>query len=276
MRDGLEWKTPFPLPFHFMEKVASFRALATDAWALLQKKFTLLLPIFILGGLANISSGYFKALDEQHAVVSGEAALVILVAGLAFILLSMLFYIYSLMVIMREKNTVPSMQEVLSRFFPLIGLGCQIFFRSYVWIIVLAVPFAFSQSTFSIAMLILIAAVVCSVVFMPRYMLAKFLWIQENKGVTAAVNKSYKATEGYWGKIVGNLILVGVVGLAATIIAGILIAIASGLIAGIAGAVTAQAFRSFGSGFVSSVCQMFAIIFGYFLMKTIIKHPRKS
>lgn len=70
---------------------------------------------------------------------------------------------------------------------PVLGLWVWMFIRSFAWIPFIGVIFA--------------------IVILPRLMLAPVILVKEGKGVFASVRESNERSRGYWGKIVGNILL---------------------------------------------------------------------
>jgi hypothetical protein len=91
------------------------------------------------------------------------------------------------------------------------------------------------------------------------------LLVRDRKGVFESVSMSYTLTRGYWGKIVGNSLVFGLILIAVTFVAGLLFSLTGAVsiwIPMILGALVTQAMMLFGGLFYS------------FLGATVIAHPK--
>lgn len=125
--------------------------------------------------------------------------------GLSFIvglILSVASGAYFLLLALSTQKDAPTLfGKVPGLFLPLLGVWVWSFLRSFAWIPILG----------------LIPAIILG----PRFALAPVILVQEKKGVMASVSSSYERTVGYWGKIVGNMIVAGICAWLASIVVAI-------------------------------------------------------
>ncbi len=105
-----------------------------------------------------------------------------------------------------SQDAMKPVNPALSLFFPLLGVWIWAFLRSFAWIPIIG----------------LIPAIILG----PRFILAPVILATEGKGVFESVSMSYARTRGYWGKIVGNAIVLGL----CMFLAMIVIKIAAGIL----------------------------------------------
>jgi hypothetical protein len=224
------------------------------------------------------------AMAEQFSGNMGENMLkhlpriVLMVVALALVSTLLIFAAngYFINLALKPKT---SMQMLLWQgvkfILPLFGITLWTFVRSYIWIpvvtfvlllILLAVsaPEMATSVAGPLAIGMVLAVIVLSIIFYPRFALAPVIYLQDRKGVIASVQKSLKETTGYWAKIVGNLLVVGIGG-------AVLLGIAAGVVQGIAGPLSPV------SMLVSDLLQFafmgFQIVFLVKLAQTIREHP---
>lgn len=134
----------------------------------------------------------------QNALVAGKVggviggtARLIVVSLLVAMVLSVLYQGFILLLLLERR----SLQETLPRlgqfFLPLLGLSLWLVVRSFVWIPIIGIVFA--------------------IVLGPRFALAPLILVKEKKGVFESTRESYLRTNGYWGKIFGNVLVVAIV-----------------------------------------------------------------
>jgi len=112
---------------------------------------------------------------------------------------------FLLLALSPTQDAMVVLKKTPKLFFPLLGLWIWMFLRSFVWI-----PF-----------LGLIPALILG----PRFMAAPIILVKEKKGIMESVSLSLARTKGYWGKIVGNAIVVALCVILTGIVAGIVIGI---------------------------------------------------
>ncbi len=158
----------------------------------------------------------FGGSDEEKAFYTGMMtagvfrtvapyiALSVLIGFLLWVLSNAYFLVLALGTIDAQKAA----KRVPGLFFPLLGVWIWMFLRSFAWI-----PFI---------------GIIPGIILGPRFALAPVILVQEKKGVMQSVSESYARTSGYWGKIVGNMIVM----IICVVVASMLV----GIVAGILGA----------------------------------------
>lgn len=149
---------------------------------------------------------------------------------------------FTLVALSPEKSLgdiVSSMPAVLV---PMVGLWVWTFMRSFAWIPFIGIIFA--------------------LVFMPRFIAAPIYLIEQKKGVLESARLSMQATRFYWGKIMGNIIALGLLVIVASVVLGIVTAMIPGTMVG---------------GLAMSVAQQFFVavftVFSVQLARTIMQNP---
>lgn len=134
-----------------------------------------------------------------------------------------IFLAFSIMVAVVEGNSASGavFKRTLRVFFPVIGTSFWMFVVSYVWVpmvpafgLLLWDAAATGEPTptgVGVAMLLILSGAVIGFVRMPRLYFAPIILIRESTGITQSVRLSYQRTNGYWGKIVGNSLLFGLI-----------------------------------------------------------------
>ena len=97
---------------------------------------------------------------------------------------------YFLVALGKGKDILATFQESARVFFPLLGLYLWVALRTFAWIPVVGFIFA--------------------IILGPRFILSPVLLLRDKKGVFESAKISYAKTKGYWGKIFGNMIAVGI------------------------------------------------------------------
>lgn len=168
---------------------------------------------------------------------------------------------------------------------PLIGIQIWSFLRSYAWIAIIGMMvLAYGVSTDIIALsavgfLLLIAGGIAALVYTPRFMPAPVIYLTEKKGIKESVESSYKRTEGYWGKLVGNSLLFGIcmwlVALGALLILGLLgyaLDASSSTVTQWIGIVLASVVIAMGQFIMTA----FSTVFSVQLAKTVLGKPKTA
>lgn len=119
-----------------------------------------------------------------------------------------------------KEKALPIFTKPLSKLLPLFGVHLWAHFRSFGWLLILSYMFAklglrfkdMNNELLSGALAIMtigcaLAGIICSIVFSPRFIAAPLLYLREKKGIRESVESSLRRTKGYWGKIVGNSLL---------------------------------------------------------------------
>ncbi|MFH0851742.1 MAG: hypothetical protein V1876_03265 [Candidatus Peregrinibacteria bacterium] len=128
--------------------------------------------------------------------------------------ISLIASAYFLLVALDDKITF---QVALARtpglVIPLFLLSLWIAIRSFVWIPIIGI--------------------ILAIILGPRFACAPVLLVRDRKGVLESASMSYARTNGYWGKILGNMIVAGVCALLAIMVVGFVVGILGVRTAGI-------------------------------------------
>lgn len=112
---------------------------------------------------------------------------------------------FLLLALSPTQDAMAILKKTPQLFWRLLGLWIWMFIRSFAWIPLLGL--------------------VPAIIFGPRFVLAPVILLQEKKGIMESVSLSYERTSGFWGKIVGNIIVAALcimlAGIAAGIVSGI-------------------------------------------------------
>lgn len=188
--------------------------------------------------IANRMAGPMRGMVGKVAPAFGAAALIGWI-------ISMLAYAYYALVAVEGKDVNGTFSRATRVMLPLFGLSLWTMLRTFIWIPVLG----------------LIPAIILG----PRFVAGPLLFLTEGKGVTASVSESYRRTRGYWGKIVGNVIVAALVGGLALAVANMVLGILLGalpLVLVVAAKIAAQ--------FLSAWMAVFSVR----LSQTVLQHPR--
>ena len=120
--------------------------------------------------------------------------------------ISLIASAYFLLIALNEKL---SFQVALARtpglIIPLFLLSLWVMIRSFIWIPVLGI--------------------IIAIVLGPRFVLAPLLLVRDHKGVLESASMSYAKTDGYWGKIFGNVIAAALCAVVAAMVVGFVVGI---------------------------------------------------
>jgi uncharacterized membrane protein (Fun14 family) len=203
--------------------------------------------------LEQMLAGEFEGMtDDQIAgrmmgPAAGMMATMVPAIGLSLVvswILSLLAFAYYAIVAVEGKDVNGTFSRAKSVFFSLFLVNLWTMLRTFVWIPILG----------------LIPAIVLG----PRFVAAPLIHLAEGKGVTTSVSESYRRTRGYWGKIVGNMIVAMLVALVAMIILNVVI--------GIVLMVSPQAMLV-AKQVVSQAVAAYMAVFAVRLSHTILQHP---
>lgn len=167
--------------------------------------------------------------------------------GIAFILTIILQILamsyYSLVSVRGMTDIGQAFTASAGILFPLMGLWIWTGIRTFVWIPIIGFIFG--------------------IILGPRFIAGPVLLIRDGKGVLDAASESYKRTGGHWGKIFGNMF---VVGLLMAIASAIIMALLSpvGMIGMWIGLIVQQVFVAFG------------VAFSVELSKTVLENPKMA
>lgn len=147
----------------------------------------------VMEGIDGMPEEERNALFRREGMMMMFQVLPVLGFGLfAWALISLLSSTYFLLFgIGKGKDAVEILSNGLRVIFPLLGVWIWSFLRSFAWI-----PFI---------------GFIPAVILGPRFALAPVILVTQHKGVTESVSESYRMTTGFWCKIVGNLIVVGLI-----------------------------------------------------------------
>lgn len=162
--------------------------------------------------------------------------------GLALTVISTLWFYFIALGQIKDLNVTS--KRIAKSFLPLLGLWLWMVIRSFVWIPIIGL--------------------IPGIILLPRYALAPVLLLRDHKGIRESVQLSSAATEGYWGKIVGNGIVVGLLSFLALIVVGIVLMLVQS-ISPIAG--------NWAGAIAQHLVTGFCIVFCVQLSLTILQHP---
>lgn len=140
---------------------------------------------------ANLSKNVFFEMSPILALSFLISFLLSVLAGAYYLVLA----------VHSEKDPQKAAGRLPKLYFPLLGISIWTFLRSFVWIPVLGI--------------------IPAIILGPRFVAAPLIHMQEKKGVLASVSESYRRTNGYWGKIIGNMIVMCVCLAVVSIVVGI-------------------------------------------------------
>ena len=167
------------------------------------------------------------------------------VAALIGIIIAVFAHAYFLLLALSPtQNAMAVLRKTPALFLPLLGTWIWIGLRSFIWI-----PFL---------------GIIPAIILGPRFALAPVILVKEKKGVMESVSESYSRTKGYWGKIVGNMIVACLCVVLASIVAGIAISIIGFMVP--VASLWLQAI-------VKEVLSAFMIVFTVHLATTILANP---
>lgn len=166
-------------------------------------------------------------------------------------IVSVFAYTMYIVLVLGKGTNVNSLGAVLQQTFSylprMFGISIWAILRSFIWIPIIGI--------------------IPGIILGPRFWLAPIFAVQNNEGITKSVEHSYQATRGYWGKLVGNILLLMLVFL--------LVAIATGIAAKIVEAIN-QTLGILLGAYIAQLISIFAAFFLVHLGQTIIKNPKKS
>jgi len=220
-----------------MSNDTSFSALVASAFDLFQqrRKEVLVSAIFF-----TIFMALPKDLLKELSFAPTTMGLTILLASLLIIGMVAWFFLaflytayYYVLFIQQPASYKIAIKSAARLVFPMIGIGFLVFFQSFAFVSVLSIPFFIIGNVYyGIGVLFLLAGMIAAFIQVPRYFLAAILVAGGAKSIHTAMKDSYAKTEGYWGKIFGNnlLLMLGIMILNAMVggIAGIMVLITHG------------------------------------------------
>lgn len=134
-------------------------------------------------------------MDEQamEAMAMGMMTGLMPAFGMFFVvmmLLTLVGSIYYMVLAIEGQGVSATLGRIPGLILPMLGVWIWTFLRSFAWIPVIGI--------------------IPAIIIGPRLMFGSVILIKEKTGVFASVRESHSRTRGYWGKIVGNMILMGV------------------------------------------------------------------
>ncbi len=159
-------------------------------------------------------------------------------------LLMFFAHAYYALVAVEGQDMGNTMKRAKKELLPLTGVSIWSFLRTFAWIPVIGI--------------------IPAVILGPRFIAAPLIYLTEGKGVTASVSESYRRTQGYWSKIVGNMIVAILIMIVASIVLGMIAGIAFIMLPG-AVAVANQV--------ISQALFACMTVFVVRLSRTILQHP---
>ena len=143
----------------------------------------------IAGILGAISMVRMQAADDVSVQLFGIFSGVLLVS----FILTWWFYTFVLVLSLHGvQKPVPAgiaVQQSLQKLVGMAGIVFMMFIRSFAWIPIIGFIIGF--------------------ILLPRFALAPAIYLREGKGINACITESKIRTEIFWGKIVGNMLLLG-------------------------------------------------------------------
>jgi hypothetical protein len=204
--------------------VATFSELLKKSFPITKKRiwvFVLgMLLTFVVWIVPNVFSSIFFSLMKVPSI--GSIKPVFWVLGCIFAIVAtavqMIPSLYMLVIVLEHKSgVIASFKKactfIIRSFIASIWIGL----RSFVWIAIIGSVLVMIGTVFkgqqlelvfiAIGSLLILAGVIIGLILMPRFAFAMVILVKENCSARACVRESYKRTDGYWGKIVGNSVL---------------------------------------------------------------------
>ncbi len=180
--------------------------------------------------MQDLAEKMMRETSQGANMIKGTLFALIPGLGMSFLvalLIGLFAKSYFLMVAVKGFSDAGSAAKAtLGSIVPLIGLWIWLLLRSFIWI-----PFL---------------GFIIAIIVGPRLFLSPLYLLEQGKGITESARLSYKATQGQWGKIVGNALLVGIVTMVcASIVSRIAIFILGMMLGGFVAAVIGQFAAAF-------------------------------
>ena len=269
---------------------ASFSTLFSASWTAFKARFK---PLLIIAAVFGVILAVIQCIP-LFVLTGGRTfdpsmAVFLLVYVLCMVVVGVIAGAATLSVCIEGYRSVgETLKRALALAFPLFMVGIWMLIKTYTWIpFVLLCLIPLFPSALPAAPLLMLVMAVLAVVFAPRYVLASVLLLSEKKDPRGAVQQSFTVTRGYWGKVVGNLLLLGivlwVVMVAASIVLGVLgldVPVlkfgADGMLKFASGASPRVLIGGIVSSVVSMLSQGFLVFFLVQLAQTLKAHPQKA
>jgi hypothetical protein len=261
---------------------------------------TYVLGILLIGAmwlaLRVVSSVLFTIADMNGAplVVSVVSAVVGIVFGLLMYIVQFLPTLFPLVTILEEsRDVIGSLKKSFSFILRSFLISVWVFLRSFAWLALIgacliAVPTLVKSQAIEVPLvglgsLFILAGMISALILFPRFSFAFIILVKEHAKARACVRESYKRTYGYWGKIVGNTFLIGLVFLGVFVLFWLAGALTAVLVIGLSqSGMTVAAWIIgivlgiiIGLGFIAFVflCNLLGTVFKIKLYETIHAHP---
>ena len=217
-----------------------------------------------------------KGSPEYVKTLFLSAAPLILLTILAFFIIQVFITTYLIVVAAMQQTDIGKLLcKTCQAALPMVGIYLWSLLRSFLWLplagVILGLLFPPLWLLFLISIPI---GAVLQVVLVPRFLLAPIIFIREGTGVLKSVQLSYERSRGYWGKIVGNLFVLGVL----SWVIGFALVFLFGIIGGMIGQVIFSSLF-FVFGFKMAINYFLYAVMAIFLMHltlTITEHPRRA
>ncbi|TSD00242.1 MAG: hypothetical protein Greene101449_260 [Candidatus Peregrinibacteria bacterium Greene1014_49] len=143
----------------------------------------------MMGGVDSMSDDERNAMFQREGMAMMFRVLPVMSVGaFAWAVISLLATAYYLFfAVGKGKDAVEILSNSLHSVIPLLGVWIWSFLRSFAWI-----P---------------LVGIIPAVILGPRFVLAPVILVTQNKCVTGSVSESYEKTRGFWGKIIGNMLV---------------------------------------------------------------------
>jgi len=193
-----------------------------------------------------------KSEEELQAMIVGQSLTLmkgllpaIGISIIVSLIVGIIVAIYYLILAIEDRGSPQSLaKRVPALFFPVLGLSIWVFLRTFAWIPVLGI--------------------ILFVILGPRFVLSQVLLVRDGKGVFESASLSYKGTRGYWGKIAGNMIVLIILMVIASVILTTIFSVLGGV---------SSPLAFFGQSLVQLLVSAYAVFFSVKLAVTILKHP---
>lgn len=167
-------------------------------------------------------------------------------AMLVTMLLGLIAKSYFLVVAVKGMmDPAKAFSATISSIVPLVGLWIWLILRSFIWI-----PFL---------------GIIIAIIVGPRLTLSPLYLLEQKKGVMDSASMSYKKSAGYWGKIVGNMLGVGIP-----------IMICAAIVGKIASSIFGYAIGGVIAGSITQFAGAFMVVFSIQLARTVMEHPKTA
>lgn len=253
-------------PLFFMPE--SFGTLFKSSSSFFSSRFAPIVigvAVFALAQFALVSSSSALTSSIDNVVLTASIlsifALLINLAGSAY---------FWILAVRDTKDTAAIANEVPRLLLPLFGTWLWSFFRSYGWVAFLAsflLPFSPNGGVAVLLVCMAVVSFAAMLLILPRVSFASLILIEEKKGVFESVQLSMDRTNGYWGKIFGNMLLMGICLIPIVFLVGIVVGILSSV-----APVIDPVVQSALSLFISAFFTIFTVKLG----RTVMAHPKVS